>query len=414
MIFIRAILFLIVLIVFNSGCATKGLLTDEFPEAYYKVPKLLNEIELETNPNFIVYGDTQPAWMVENGFLKASNWKSWKMALFPVYEVYLISTGLYGGFNYLRNMPDSGSETRRLVRDAIYKDTEVYDVSFVLNTGDIMGQDGRRPKNWQIFLDDYKNTHSFLDDIPYIPTMGNHERTGDVKFGRRNYEAVFDYPAFYTLEFPDLEIFVVSSSDIIDWKKDIDDDKQDRLFREWFVSDDENEPAWLERELSKSVKAFKIVSMHHSPFSFGKHWIDWYKPAYGHDIVEKRAALIKLMSKYGVQVVFSGHDHVYQRNVLKSLPGVDSDRSAMNFIVSSGGGTTIREVTKDEKMNMLKQLYLKEGYDVDPVVQISEYHYCLVDITSETMTITTYAVTEVETTERPVLDRIVINNSNSH
>lgn len=61
---------------------------------------------------------------------------------------------------------------------------------------------------------------------------------------------------------------------------------------------------WLERELQTSDTAWKICYFHHPLYSDGKF--------HGPD-ADLRAILKPLFEKYGVNVVLSGHDHVYER-----------------------------------------------------------------------------------------------------
>ena len=62
--------------------------------------------------------------------------------------------------------------------------------------------------------------------------------------------------------------------------------------------------AWLENALKQSLERWKIVYFHHAIYSGGKR--------HGSNI-ELRVKLEPLFVRYGVNVVFSGHDHIYQR-----------------------------------------------------------------------------------------------------
>ncbi len=62
--------------------------------------------------------------------------------------------------------------------------------------------------------------------------------------------------------------------------------------------------AWLEKELSSSGSDWKIPFFHHPLYSSGK--------THGSSL-DLRKALEPLFVKYGVRVVFSGHDHIYER-----------------------------------------------------------------------------------------------------
>jgi hypothetical protein len=68
---------------------------------------------------------------------------------------------------------------------------------------------------------------------------------------------------------------------------------------------------WLENTLRTSLEQWKVVYFHHAIYSNGAR--------HGSD-VELRIRLEPLFVRYGVNVVFSGHDHLYER--LKPQKGV--------------------------------------------------------------------------------------------
>lgn len=61
---------------------------------------------------------------------------------------------------------------------------------------------------------------------------------------------------------------------------------------------------WLEKQLQASSAKWKICFFHHPLYSDAKY--------HGPDL-DLRAQLLPIFEKYGVNVVFSGHDHVYER-----------------------------------------------------------------------------------------------------
>lgn len=69
-------------------------------------------------------------------------------------------------------------------------------------------------------------------------------------------------------------------------------------------SDNPEQRAWLERTLRESTAPWKIVALHHPPYSAG----------YQGSNESARAAFGPLFERYGVQLVLSGHDHDYQRS----------------------------------------------------------------------------------------------------
>lgn len=83
---------------------------------------------------------------------------------------------------------------------------------------------------------------------------------------------------------------------------------------------DPEQVAWLEKELKDSNEDWKIPYFHHPPYSSGDR--------HGSD-ERLRAVLEPLFLKYNVSVVFTGHDHFYERT--KPQKGI------VYFVVGSGG-----------------------------------------------------------------------------
>ncbi len=67
---------------------------------------------------------------------------------------------------------------------------------------------------------------------------------------------------------------------------------------------DPTQLAWLDQNLKNSAGKWKICFFHHPLYNDGRH--------HGSD-VDLRAQLLPIFQRNGVEVVFSGHEHVYQR-----------------------------------------------------------------------------------------------------
>ncbi len=113
-----------------------------------------------------------------------------------------------------------------------------------------------------------------------------------------------------------------------------------------FVALDSNDPnnaaqrAWLENDLATTTRRWKFVFFHHPPyscasglFSFGSY----------EDI---RANWSPLFEEYGVDVVFDGHDHIWERSSYMDeysdtfgAPGPDG--KGTYYIMTGGGGATL-------------------------------------------------------------------------
>lgn len=96
--------------------------------------------------------------------------------------------------------------------------------------------------------------------------------------------------------------------------------------------------AWLDASLARSAATWKVAVLHHPPFSSGRR----------HGSNEKlRRKLHPLFARHGVDVVFTGHDHVYQRV---------TPQDGVQYIVSGAGG-------KVRFGNLRRDHLVAAGYD---------------------------------------------------
>jgi len=388
-----------------AHCASKGLLTEKHEKSYYQVPMPNIQYPIpDSLSKFIVYSDNQAGWRVQHKFFNRESWASPKMFFFPFYELYLVGNGIIGGINWLRQMPDYGKRERLLVRDAIYREYFQSHSSFILNVGDICAYDGRRPIHWEIFLNEYKIEHPLLNEIPYFAVVGNHERANDSTYGMPNYQAVFNLPRFYVIEFENAALFILDSNYLIDQNKHIDDKQQDLLFRKWFVSaETDTAPSWLENQLKKYYKKFKIIAMHHPPVAFAHHYQDWQTVRFGKGLEKKRITLIQLFSRFGVDLVFSGHEHIYQHNMLTLEDGRN-----IHFLLGGGGGTPLRHFIDEKTRHKFNHWFSNQGFEISLLNQARIHHYYLTEIYGDTLSVKILEVTGNKELPTKVFEEIKI------
>jgi 3',5'-cyclic AMP phosphodiesterase CpdA len=141
------------------------------------------------------------------------------------------------------------------------------------------------------------------DRVNFYAVLGNH----DVEQGRADQ---CQYPLFnmggknyYTLKQGDglAELFMLDSTDF-----------------------DEAQAGWLEQALSASTSRWKIAAFHHPLYSSGnKHGSN----------LKLRKRLEPLLTRYKVNAVFSGHDHIYERT---------KPQHGIQYFVTGAGGKTRR------------------------------------------------------------------------
>jgi 3',5'-cyclic AMP phosphodiesterase CpdA len=166
-----------------------------------------------------------------------------------------------------------------------------YDI--VITVGDnIYG--GERPQDMRRkFEDPYK---ALLDGgVKFYASLGNHDDRAQARYAPFN----MDGKTYYTFKAPQQDVrFFALESDYLR----------------------PQQVAWLEQELGKSNEAWKIPYFHHPLYSSGER----------HGSQGDLAAVLEpLFVKYGVSVVFAGHDHFYER--IKPQKGI------VYFVVGSGG-----------------------------------------------------------------------------
>jgi 3',5'-cyclic AMP phosphodiesterase CpdA len=129
---------------------------------------------------------------------------------------------------------------------------------------------------------------------------------------------------------------------------------------------DKRQIEWMESELAKDTTKWKIAFFHHPPYSSGK------RHGSSEDI---RAIVEPIFLKHGVDVVFAGHEHFYER--IKPQKGI------YYFITGAGGKIRKGDIKKNSPLT-------EKGYDADlsfMLIEISrdEMHYQVISRSGATV-----------------------------
>lgn len=185
----------------------------------------------------------------------------------------------------------SGSEKQREVGSMMIQSHTLFPFEFVLMMGDNM-YGGEAPQDFEKkFAEPYRILLN--NKVKFYATLGNHDEALQVNYenfnmnGKEYYRFKKGNVAFYSL-----------NSNYMD-KKQV---------------------KWLEDELAADTSEWKICFFHHPPYSSAKK--------HGSD-GQLREVVEPIFLKYGVNVVLTGHDHVYER--LKPQKGI-------YYFVSGAGG----------------------------------------------------------------------------
>jgi len=121
---------------------------------------------------------------------------------------------------------------------------------------------------------------------------------------------------------------------------------------------------WLENDLRTTRQFWRIVYFHYPPFATGNNVGD-------KESTWVRTYMVPLFDAYGVQLVFSGHEHSYQRSVPMRKSSFVGSAVGTNYVTSGGGGAILYPVP------------------TLPIVAFarSAYHYLSVDVQGTKITI---------------------------
>jgi len=219
----------------------------------------------------------------------------------------------------------SGTAQQREVGDMMIKYRALFPFEFVLMMGDNM-YGGEAPQDFEKkFAEPYR---ALLNDkVKFYATLGNHDQALQVNYenfnmnGKEYYRFTKGNIAFYSL-----------NSNYMD-KKQV---------------------KWLEDELSRETAPWKVMFFHHPPYSSAK--------AHGSD-GQLREVVEPIFLKYGVDVVLTGHDHVYER--MKPQKGI------YYFVSGAGGKLRTGDIDRDSAIT-------EKSYDRD-------LHFMLFEVAGDQM-----------------------------
>lgn len=191
---------------------------------------------------------------------------------------------------------------------------------FLLHVGDIVYPAFTEGRSDLRCFSEYE---PLLRQIPFFPTTGNHEMYGK----SADYLGSFWLPTnsvtgtefYYSFDHGDLHVtsLLVPWWGISELGKIAEDGSRSAQYR------------WLTNDLAQTAKPWKVVFFHQPPLSSGEHALDDYDLDGRLDALQMQEFFLPLFEKHQVQVVFTGHDHLWER-----FPPTNG----IHFVVTGGGG----------------------------------------------------------------------------
>lgn len=212
---------------------------------------------------------------------------------------------------------DSGKATREQYQLAA--EIAARKPDFLLHTGDLVYPGGERRYFRERFFRPYRET---IRCVPIWPSLGNHD-VSEPEFGQP-YLEVFELPGNGPAGLPPERSYWFSQGPACFVV--IDSNLDEPTLREQVAP-------WLIEVFAASTAPWRFVVLHHPAYTVGPHG----------PTERVQTALVPAFERAGVDMVFSGHDHLYCRtHPLRSGEMVPPDEGIV-YVVSGAGGARLYE-----------------------------------------------------------------------
>jgi hypothetical protein len=193
-----------------------------------------------------------------------------------------------------------------------------------------MVEDGNNPNDWLIFDG---ITRDLQDITDFKPCLGNHEAESPFYFA---YFGIPESMRYYSVDKFGLHFVVLDSN--------------------WSIGVESDQYNWLVNDLANSTGDFNVAILHHPIYSVTRE--DTYYS-------ELQSTLIPVFQQNNVRIVFSGHEHNYERFY----------DAGIYYIVTGGGGAPLYDKTLDS-----------------PYLQVFQmvHHYCFTTYDGENFVVKVY------------------------
>jgi predicted phosphodiesterase len=212
--------------------------------------------------------------------------------------------------------------------------------NFVIIAGDLVDT-GPNKRQWTDEF--FPGMNPLASRVAFFPVLGNHEQNARHYY---DYMSLPDPEYYYTFHYGNAQFFMLDSN------KNLDPNSE--------------QYRWLEAELEKSDAMWKFVSYHHPSYSsdeddYGDMWKG--EPSEYGDL--RLRPLSDLYDRYGVDIVWNGHIHSYERSwPLKDDAVVEAEGTIYMVTGGAGGGLETAGPIKPWFQNNVKH----------------GHHYCLVSV----------------------------------
>jgi hypothetical protein len=199
--------------------------------------------------------------------------------------------------------------------------------AFVLGMGDVVPSSSAGPSIW--IKQFFKPADPLLRETWFAVTRGNHENESPLFLLYFEGTDSGQGDGYYSFDWGPVHVVTLNTN------SDYEPGSEQYQF--------------LKRDLASTSRPFKVFFGHHPAYSSGSHGSTKKMQDY----------LQPLFEENGVQLVFAGHDHAYERTIINGI----------TYVVSGGGGAPLygqERLRKNPKSLVFREIYNFVQVDVTP------------------------------------------------
>jgi len=203
------------------------------------------------------------------------------------------------------------SRSKPKIFSALTKLINETDPAAIIANGDLVAKGGSA-EHWHSQF--FAPSATMINHIPFLSAVGDHE-SDDVDGDSAKLFSYYLYPHKNNMK--------------LWFSYDIGD--AHFIFLDWRYPDSKEMIDWFKRDVSSTDKKWKFVVLHRSPYNLGGHHVSWGKNIWPDLFQDNR-----------VDVVFSGHSHLYER-YYPLRPKEPGKSWAVTYITTGGAGASLAE-----------------------------------------------------------------------
>lgn len=234
---------------------------------------------------------------------------------------------------------------------------------FISIVGDLV-ETGGEQRDWDELWKHNAGEYGWIaGKVPILPAIGNHENYAGpgggytvegALYSTAKYRTYFDVPdngasdpkfrgRYYRIDYGPITLIALDSSDGLPHKSERDTNHNLEPGAAPDFNPGSEQYAWLEQQLADAQRRsrFTFVQYHHTAYGSGPHSVPLDKPGFSGQFGIPLRVLQPLFMRYGVDIVFSGHDEMLERSLVtgkeRCADGVERAHAIHYYDVGIGG-----------------------------------------------------------------------------